>query len=58
MALLSTRWISSYLYGLGPTDPPAIVEATLLLATVAFVACFLPAQRATKVDPLLALRSE
>ena len=57
-ALVSTRLIVSFLYGLSPTDPAAIVFSTLLLFVVALVACYLPARRATKVDPLVALRHE
>jgi len=58
LALVSTRLIVSFLYGLSPTDPAAIVFSTLLLFAVALVACYLPARRATKVDPLVALRHE
>jgi predicted permease len=58
MAIFCTRLIASFLYGLSPTDPAAIVLSLLLLLAVALLACYLPARRATKVDPLIALRHE
>jgi predicted permease len=58
LAFLCTRWIASYLYGLSPTDPAAMVLAAVLLALVAFLACVVPARRALKVDPIVALRYE
>jgi predicted permease len=57
-ALAAGRVVSSLLYGLASTDPIAISTATLILAAVAFIAGYLPARRATKVDPMVALRYE
>lgn len=53
-----TRTIRSLLFEVGTTDPVTFVLVSLLLAAVGFVACYLPARRATKVDPLVALRYE
>ncbi len=58
VALGVTRALASFLYGLTPTDPASFVVTPLILALVAVVACLLPAARATRVDPIVALRQE
>jgi putative ABC transport system permease protein len=57
-ALALTRWISTLLYEVSPTDPMVLAGVTLLLASVAAVAGLLPARRAARIDPLTALRHE
>src|SRR5215813_2749451 len=57
-ALALTRWIETLLFNVRPTDPLTFTVIALLLLAVALLACWLPARRATKVDPLIALRHE
>jgi putative ABC transport system permease protein len=57
-ALAVTRTLSSFLYGVRPTDPLTFGAVVMLLAMVALLACYLPARRATQVDPVIALRNE
>ena len=57
-ALVAARLISSRLFGLTPTDPLTITGASLLLIVVSGFAGYLPARRASRVDPMVALRYE
>jgi len=57
-ALVLTRVMSGLLYEVQPNDPLTFSELSLLLAGIAFLACWLPARRAAKVDPMVALRHE
>lgn len=57
-AAIVTRVYRSMLFGVGPADPATFVSVSCILATVALLACFLPARRATRGDSLVALREE
>jgi ABC-type antimicrobial peptide transport system permease subunit len=52
----STRLAGSFLYGVNPSDPSIFLGVTLLLASAAFAACYFPARRALKINPVSALR--
>jgi ABC-type antimicrobial peptide transport system permease subunit len=58
LSLATTRWLQQMLFGLGARDTVTISAAIGLLSGVALVAGYLPARRATKVDPMVALRYE
>jgi predicted permease len=57
-AFAATRLLSSLLFGVGASDPVTFVAIVLLVSAVAFIAAWLPARRATRVDPIIALRAE
>jgi predicted lysophospholipase L1 biosynthesis ABC-type transport system permease subunit len=57
-AVASTRYLESLLFGLSPTDPRALAAAAAVMVAVAFAAGYVPARRASRVDPLTALRAE
>jgi putative ABC transport system permease protein len=57
-SLLLTRALQSQQYGISATDPLAFVMALVVLIGVAFLACYIPARRASRTDPVTALRAE
>ena len=53
-----SRVISSYIFGVSPTDPATYIGVSLLLVIIALAACYVPARRTSKIDPMAALRCE
>jgi predicted permease len=58
LAILGRQGIQNFLFGITPTDPVTYAAVAVLLSVVAFIAIFIPARRATRVDPMIALRAE
>jgi predicted permease len=57
-AFVVTRYLQHLLFGVGPTDPVTFLAVSVMLAAVALLACYIPARRATRVDPIVSLRFE
>ena len=57
-AVAPSRLIASQLFGVTPTDPATFAAAAVIFVSIALLACSIPARRATKVEPLVALRAE
>jgi ABC-type antimicrobial peptide transport system permease subunit len=58
LALAISRLVSDFIAGVSPYDPLTYVSVTALLSAVALLACYFPARRATRADPMIALRYE
>ena len=55
---MMVHFLSSFLYGIRPTDPASLIAASSVLVITALFATYAPARRATKIDPLVALKSD
>jgi ABC-type antimicrobial peptide transport system permease subunit len=58
LALAATRFVAGFLYGLPPNDPVTLIAAALMLSGVALAAGYMPARRASRLEPMSALRDE
>ncbi len=58
LSLAVMRYLGSMLYGVNPTDPATLIAVDVLLLIVALAACYIPARRAMRVDPMVALRHD
>lgn len=58
VSFIGTRWLEGVLFGVSPTDPVTLLLVTVALLGVALIACWAPARRAARVNPVEALRSE
>jgi len=58
IAVALTRLVSAFLFGVGPMDPTTYAVVSATLAAVALLATYVPARRASRVDPLIALRAD
>jgi ABC-type antimicrobial peptide transport system permease subunit len=58
LAWMASRWVESILFGLKPVDPATIGGAVLLMTAAALIAAYLPSHRASRIDPMIALRHE
>ncbi len=58
LALTGARLLKSFLYGVSASDPITFTFIAFTLLTIAFLACWIPARRASRVDPMVALRAE
>jgi putative ABC transport system permease protein len=57
-ALALTRFLRSFLFGVSAYDPITLIAVSMLLAAIAALACYVPARRAMKIDPMVALRDQ
>ena len=58
LSAIAARWMTTLLYGFRPGSVPTVIAVSLILLAVAALACFVPARRASRIDPVIALRNE